>query len=90
MSHPARSGDADRELIAAILEGSREHFDGFYEAFLPRVYGYAFRKLGEDKGARRVTERVFVSLLEEMREDAAETPLDHRVFRLTRDALRRS
>ena len=49
----------DGELVAHILAGSREHFEMLYESYLPRVYGFALKRLGDPVEAEDVTQEVF-------------------------------
>jgi DNA-directed RNA polymerase specialized sigma24 family protein len=48
-----KAWSSDPELVSAILSGSREHFDLLYEAYFPRVYRFALKRLGDAAGAPR-------------------------------------
>ena len=53
---------SDRELVEAILGGSREHFDLLYEAYFPRVYRFALKRLGDAGDAEDVAQEVFFTV----------------------------
>ncbi len=54
---------SDRELVDQILAGSPEHFDLLYEAYFPRVYRFALKRLRDVGEAEDVTQEVFMTLL---------------------------
>ena len=53
-THPKKAWPSDRELVDQILAGSREHFDLLYEAYFPRVYRFALKRLSDPGEAEDV------------------------------------
>jgi len=46
---------SDRELVDQILSGSLEHFEQLYEAYFPRVFRFALKRLNDAGEAEDVT-----------------------------------
>lgn len=67
-SPPSRSRDEEeRRLVADLLAGKPDAFQGFYEAWFPRVHAFAAREVGGDPErtrelTRRILRRVVVEL----------------------------
>ena len=62
-----KAWDCDRELVEQILSGSREHFDLLYEAYFPRVYRFALKRLRDPGEAEDVAQEVFMTLMTALR-----------------------
>src|SRR5262245_46651854 len=45
VSHLEQPWTDDAELVEQILQGSSAHFDMLYEAYFPRVYRFALKRL---------------------------------------------
>ena len=54
---------ADEELAARAQRGDREAFGALYDRYLPRVYGYCHRLLGEREAAEDANAEVFMRAL---------------------------
>ena len=52
----------DEDLVAEILKGSQEHFELLYEAYFPRVYRFALKRLKDPGDAEDVTQEVFITV----------------------------
>ncbi len=63
MNNETKGWSSDRELVDEILGGSTEHFDLLYEAYFPRVYRFALKRLSDRAEAEDVTQDVFMTLL---------------------------
>ncbi len=79
----------DERLVAAILVGSRAHFELFYDACFPRVYQYALRRLGAPGPAEAVTRNVLFAVFRELPRWPGRTSLLAWVFELAREAIDR-
>lgn len=61
---PQSSGTtSDEELVAQAQRGHREAFGLLYDRYLPRVYGYCYRLLGEREAAEDANTDVFMRAL---------------------------
>jgi RNA polymerase sigma-70 factor, ECF subfamily len=49
----------DAELIARILAGEREAFDQIYERYLPRVFSFVHKRLGNRADTEETVQEVF-------------------------------
>lgn len=54
---------ADEDLVAWAQHGECEAFGALYDRYLPRVYGYCFRLLGEREAAEDANTEVFMRAL---------------------------
>ena len=54
---------ADEELVALAQAGDREAFAALYDRYLPRVYGYCYRLLGDREEAEDANTDVFMRAL---------------------------
>jgi RNA polymerase sigma-70 factor (ECF subfamily) len=54
---------SDEELVALAQRGDREAFGALYDRYLPRVYGYCYRLLGEREAAEDANTEVFMRAL---------------------------
>jgi RNA polymerase sigma-70 factor (ECF subfamily) len=84
--HPWSS---DSELVAQILAGSREHFELLYEAYFPRVYRFALKRLGDAAEAEDVAQEVFFTVFNVLGSYQGTAPLLVWVFGITRNTVNR-
>jgi len=54
---------ADEELVAWVQRGEREAFGVLYDRYLPRVYAYCYRLLGQREAAEDTNTEVFMRAL---------------------------
>ena len=80
---------SDRELVDQILAGSPEHFDLLYEAYFPRVYRFALKRLRDVGEAEDVTQEVFMTLLSALSSYKGESSLIVWIFGITRNKVNR-
>jgi len=85
LSHPSSPWSSDAELVEAIVKGSREHFDLLYDAYFPRVYRFALKRLRDTAEAEDVAQEVFM-VLESYQGTA---PLLVWIFGITRNVVNR-
>ena len=64
--------DSEVDLLARAATGSRADFDRLYDAYFPRVYALAMRRLGQRGDAEEVTRQVFLELVEAL--GSSDTP----------------
>lgn len=81
--------ESDAELVAAILAGSRAHFDLLYEAYFPRIYRYARKRLRDTAEAEDVTQEVFVTVFRVLGSFKGESSLLVWMFGITRNTVNR-
>ena len=84
-----KSWSSDRELVDAILGGSREHFDLLYEAYFHRVYRFALKRLRDPGDAEDVTQDVFMTLLDALPSFQGQSTLLVWIFGITRNKVNR-
>ena len=58
-SDPEFDAATDNELVARTLAGEGEAFGTLWDRHSPRVYGYAYRRLGDREQAEDVTAETF-------------------------------
>ncbi len=80
---------SDRELVDAILDGSREHFELLYETYFPRVYRFALKRLRDAGEAEDVTQDVFMTLLDALPSYQGQSALLVWIFGITRNKVNR-
>jgi RNA polymerase sigma-70 factor (ECF subfamily) len=89
-SHPHQHPwSSDSELVAQILAGSREHFELLYEAYFPRVYRFALKRLGDSAEAEDVAQEVFFTVFNVLGSYQGTAPLLVWVFGITRNTVNR-
>ena len=81
--------ESDAEQVAHILAGSREHFDQLYEAYFPRVYRFALKRLRDPGEAEDVTQEVFVTVFRALHTYAGNSSLLVWIFGITRNKVNR-
>ncbi|MCP4039724.1 MAG: sigma-70 family RNA polymerase sigma factor [bacterium] len=84
-----KSWDSDRELVDEILGGNLEQFDLLYEAYFPRVYRFALKRLRDPGEAEDVTQEVFIILLKALPSYQAQSSLLVWIFGITRNTVNR-
>jgi RNA polymerase sigma-70 factor (ECF subfamily) len=89
MAHVAEAWSDDRELVEAILGGSREHFDLLYETYFPRVYRFALKRLGDTSEAEDVTQEVFFTVFRALPSFQGNSSLLVWIFGITRNTVNR-
>ena len=80
---------SDRELVDEILGGNSEQFDLLYEAYFPRVYRFALKRLGDPGEAEDVTQDVFMILLKALPSYQGQSSLLVWIFGITRNTVNR-
>ena len=90
---PSRQNDtawsSDAEFVAAILGGSREHFELLYQTYFPRVFRFALKRLGDAGEAEDVTQEVFVTVFRCLQSYAGNSTLLVWIFGITRNKVNR-
>jgi len=74
--------DPDREIVRRAQAGDFPAFEALVERFQTRVYGLAFRMLGEPHDAEDVTQQTFLSLVEHLRDFREESAVAAWVLRI--------
>jgi len=80
---------SDPELVQHILNGSREHFEMLYEAYFPRVYRFALKRLGDPGDAEDVAQEVFFTVFNSLKSYQGTAPLLIWIFGITRNTVNR-
>ena len=81
--------ESDEELVSAILAGSEKHFDLLYEAYFPRVYRFAAKRLRDAGEAEDVTQEVFVTVFRALGSYQGNSTLLVWIFGITRNKVNR-
>ena len=89
MSQSGVAWSSDRELVDQILSGSREHFEMLYEAYFPRVYRFALKRLGDPGEAEDVAQEVFFTVFRALGSYEGTAPLLIWIFGVTRNTVNR-
>ena len=84
-----KSWSSDRELVDEILGGNTEQFDLLYEAYFPRVYRFALKRLRDQAEAEDVAQDVFIILLKALPSYQAQSSLLVWIFGITRNTVNR-
>jgi RNA polymerase sigma-70 factor (ECF subfamily) len=79
----------DQELVREILAGSRAHFDMLYDAYFPRVYRFALKRLRDSGEAEDVTQEVFITVFRALRTFQGDSSLLVWIFGITRNKVNR-
>jgi RNA polymerase sigma-70 factor (ECF subfamily) len=80
---------SDGELVRHILSGSREHFEALYDAYFPRVYRFALKRLGDPAEAEDVAQEVFFTTFRALASYQGNAPLLIWIFGITRNTVNR-
>ena len=81
---------ADGDLVELILSGSHEHFDMLYNAYFPRVYRFALKRLHDRGEAEDVAQEVFLTLLGALPSYRGQSSLLVWIFGITRNKVNRT
>lgn len=81
--------ESDTELVAEILAGSRTHFEMLYEAYFPRVYRFALKRMHDSGEAEDVTQEVFVTVYRALRSYQGNSSLLVWIFGIARNKVNR-
>jgi RNA polymerase sigma-70 factor (ECF subfamily) len=84
-----KAWSSDQELVDRILAGSAEHFELLYEAYFPRVYRFALKRLGDPGEAEDVTQEVFFSVFSCLDRFQGQSTLLVWIFGITRNTVNR-
>ena len=87
--HAGPPWESDAELVRAILRGSRAHFDQLYEAYFPRVYRFALKRLRDPSEAEDVSQEVFVTVFRALGSYQGNSSLLVWIFGITRNKVNR-
>lgn len=79
----------DQLRVQQILSGGQEHFDALYDAYFPRVYRFALKRLGDPGEAEDITQEVFMTLLKALPSYRGQSSLLSWVFGITRNKVNR-
>jgi RNA polymerase sigma-70 factor (ECF subfamily) len=79
----------DQALVREILAGSRAHFDMLYDAYFPRVYRFALKRLRDSGEAEDVTQEVFITVFRALRTFQGDSSLLVWIFGITRNKVNR-
>jgi RNA polymerase sigma-70 factor (ECF subfamily) len=75
--------------VRQILAGSSKHFEMLYEAYFPRVYRFALKRLRDTGEAEDVTQEVFVTVFRALQSFKGESSLLVWIFGITRNKVNR-
>ncbi|MDH5306051.1 MAG: sigma-70 family RNA polymerase sigma factor [Myxococcales bacterium] len=89
MPQPEKAWTSDADLVSAILGGSREHFELLYDAYFPRVYRFALKRLRDPAEAEDVTQEVFFTVFNVLDSYQGSAPLLIWIFGITRNTVNR-
>ena len=89
MAHREEPWSNDGELVTCILQGSTEHFDMLYEAYFPRVYRFALKRLRDPAEAEDVTQEVFFTVFNALASFQGNSSLLVWIFGITRNTVNR-
>jgi RNA polymerase sigma-70 factor (ECF subfamily) len=81
--------DDDAELVDEILGGSVEHFNLLYEAYFPRVYRFALKRLRNTAEAEDVAQEVFMTVFSALPSYRGVSSLLVWIFGITRNTVNR-
>jgi RNA polymerase sigma-70 factor (ECF subfamily) len=92
-SRPSRrrnvAWESDTELVKEILAGSRAHFEMLYEAYFPRVYRFALKRIRDSGEAEDVTQEVFVTVFRALKSYQGNSSLLVWIFGIARNKVNR-
>jgi RNA polymerase sigma-70 factor (ECF subfamily) len=77
----------DEVLVARVAEGDRAAFDSLYERYLPRVYRFVDRRLGNRADVEETVQEVFFHLFSSIPSFRGDAPFAAWVFGVTRRTL---
>jgi RNA polymerase sigma-70 factor (ECF subfamily) len=80
---------SDAELVERILAGSIEHFNMLYEAYFPRVYRFALKRLRDPAEAEDVAQEVFMTVFKALASFRGTSSRLVRILGITRNTVKR-
>lgn len=89
MSPRTEPWDDDAEIVERILAGDREAFELLYEAYFPRVYRFALKRLRDPGEAEDVTQEVFMTVHRALGSFRGTSSLLVWIFGVTRNTVNR-
>jgi RNA polymerase sigma-70 factor (ECF subfamily) len=89
VAHREEPWSDDGELVTCILQGSTAHFDMLYEAYFPRVYRFALKRLRDPAEAEDVTQEVFFTVFNALPSFQGNSSLLVWIFGITRNTVNR-
>ncbi len=75
---------SDEELVVRLRQGDRAAFDVLYERYLPRVYRFVERRVGNRADAEETVQEVFVNTFSSLESYRGEAPFAAWLFGLAR------
>jgi RNA polymerase sigma-70 factor (ECF subfamily) len=84
-----QSWESDAELVEEILAGSVDHFNLLYEAYFPRVYRFALKRLRDPGEAEDVAQEVFMTVFKALSNYRGDSALLVWIFGITRNTVNR-
>jgi len=81
--------ESDAKLVEEILAGSVEHFNLLYEAYFPRVFRFALKRLRDPGEAEDVTQEVFLTVFRALSNYRGESKLLVWIFGIARNTVNR-
>ncbi len=81
--------ESDAELVEEILAGSIDHFNMLYEAYFPRVYRFALKRLRDPGEAEDVAQEVFLTVFKALANYRGDSALLVWIFGITRNTVNR-
>ncbi|MDE0884655.1 MAG: sigma-70 family RNA polymerase sigma factor [Myxococcota bacterium] len=90
MDETVKALPSDGELVELILSGSQEHFNMLYNAYFPRVYRFALKRLKDRSEAEDIAQEVFLTLLDALPNYRGESGLLVWIFGITRNKVNRT
>ena len=89
MAHREQPWTDDGELVEKILQGSAADFELLYEAYFPRVYRFALKRLRDAAEAEDVTQEVFFTVFNALGSFKGDSALLVWIFGITRNTVNR-
>src|SRR5262249_57969844 len=89
VAHREQPWTDDGELVEKILQGSAAHFELLYEAYFPRVYRFALKRLRDAAEAEDVTQEVFFTVFNALGSFKGDSALLVWIFGITRNTVNR-
>jgi RNA polymerase sigma-70 factor (ECF subfamily) len=89
VSNHDKGWTSDAELVDEILAGSIEHFNLLYEAYFPRVYRFALKRLRDPAEAEDVSQEVFMTVFRVLGSYQGGSSLLVWIFGITRNTVNR-
>ncbi len=89
MSNQEKGWTSDAELVNKILAGSIDHFNLLYEAYFPRVYRFALKRLRDPAEAEDVSQEVFLTVFRVLGSYQGGSSLLVWIFGITRNTVNR-